>query len=146
MGYWTGDRDVTGGESVGKDKYSATLGWGDNTKDKYWVYGEYLNTKEEQPGATPDVESDGFYVAAGWRPIKKVGLVYRYSECDCEDNIGAPGKRDSTVHTITATYFIQGQMKILAQYDIRSDDIPSADSSNAFRISFNLPFSYRLLK
>lgn len=145
-GYWTGDRDISEGETVGKDKYSATLGWGDNTKDKYWLFGEYLKTTEEQPGAVSDIDSDGFYIAAGWRPTKSVGLVYRYSECDCVNNIGAPGRRDSTVHTITATYFIQGQMKILAQYDVRDDDLPSADSSNAFRISFNLPFSYRLLK
>lgn len=145
-GYWTGDRHVSGQGDVGKDKYSASLGYGDNTKDKYWLMGEYLKTEEDGIGAAPDIESDGFYVAAGWRPTKKIGLVYRYSECDCQDNIGAPGKRDSTVNTFTATYFIQGQMKILAQYDVRSDDRESASSGDAFRIMFSLPFSYRLLK
>jgi hypothetical protein len=37
-------------------------------------------------------------------------------------------------------------MKILAQYDMRSDDRPSASGGDAFRIMFSLPFSYRLLK
>ncbi len=143
-GYWTGDRKV-GGQDLGKDKWSVALGWGNYVKDKYWIFGEYLDAKQEQT-AGPDLESDGFYIAAGWKPTPKTQLTYRYSECDCTDNVGPPGPRDSKVHSIIGEYFIKGNIKVVAQYDIREDDakiVPGAES-DAFRVMLSLPFSYRL--
>lgn len=143
-GYWTGDRKI-GGQQLSKDKWSATLGLGNYVNGKYWIFGEYLSTEQEQP-AGPDLESDGYYIAAGWKPTPKTQLTYRYSECDCTDNIGPPGPRDSRVNSIIAEYFIKGNIKVAAQYDIRHDDadaVPGAES-NAFRIMLSLPFSYRL--
>ncbi len=144
-GYITGQRKVLG-EAVGRKRYSATAGWGNNITDKYWIFGEYLKTNEKQPNNAPNVKSDGFYIATGWRPIHKVGLMYRYSECDCEDNIGPPGKRDSRVHTFSATYWLKGHMKILAQYDIRNESRAKSPNGNAFRVYFSVPFSYRVTK
>ncbi len=140
-GYWTGDREV-GGRDLSKDKWSLAAGWGNYVKDKYWAYAEYLETDEEQGGGAPDVEADGFYVAAGFKPSKKTHLTYRYSECDCGDNVGPPGPRDSEVHTFTAEYFIKGNMKLLAQYDVRDDDLGTDD--NAYWLYLSMPFSYRL--
>jgi len=145
--YWTGDRK-TGGQTVGKKKWAVSGGIGDYVNGDYWLLGEYMSTEEKQPGSIPDVNSDGFYIAAGWRPTRKHQLAYRYSSCDCTDNVGPPGKRDSTVNTFTYTYFIKGNLKILAQYDVRDDDlnvVPGA-RSNAFRIMFSMPFSYRLTR
>lgn len=143
-GYWTGDREVAG-QKLDKKKWTVSAGWGDYVKGKYWALAEYLNAEQEQ-GAGVDIEADGFYVAAGWRPIKKVGLTYRYSECDCTENVGPPGKRDSKVHSLIAEYYIKGNMKVMAQYDNRSDDfngVANADS-DAFWLMFSVPFSYRL--
>lgn len=139
-GYWTGDRQV-GGQDLGKDKWSAALGWGNYVKDKYWAFGEYLSYEQEQP-AGPDIEADGFYLAAGWKPTNKTQLIYRYSECDCTENAGPPGPRDSQVHSIIGEYYIKGPIKVMAQYDIRDDDV-NVDG-DSFRIMLSLPFSYRL--
>lgn len=142
-GYWTGDREVSG-QSLGKDKYSLSAGWGNYVKDKYWIFGEYLNAEQEQSSGA-DIEADGFYIAAGWRPAKKWHLTYRYADCDCEENVGPPGRRDSQVHTLSAEYYIKGQMKIVAQYDMRDDDLDSVANADGdkFWLMFSMPFSYR---
>ena len=146
-GYWIGEREFSG-EEVDKTKYSATIGYGNFIKDKYWIMAEYLDTDEEQPLNADDVESDGFYIAAGWKPHPRWKLVYRYSECDCEENIGPPGPSDTEQHTFSLTHFLKGQMKIVAQYDINNDDLGVVDfkDDNAFRVYFSMPLSYRITK
>lgn len=142
--YWTGERKVSG-QQLDKKKWSASAGWGNYVNAKYWALAEYLSTEEEQLSGN-DVESDGFYVAAGWRPTQKVSLTYRYSECDCTDNVGPPGKRDSKVNSLIAEYALKGNIRVMAQYDIRNDDsnaVANGDS-DAFWLMFSLPFSYRL--
>lgn len=138
-GYWTGDRDV-GGQTLGKKKWSAAAGWGNYVNGKYWVMAEYLNAEQEQT-VGPDIEAEGFYVAAAWKPTAKTQLTYRYSECDCIENVGPPGVRDSQVHSVIGEYFIKGHIKIAAQYDFRSDDANT--ESDAFRVMLSLPLSYR---
>lgn len=143
-GYWTGDREVSG-QSLGKDKWTLSAGWGNYIKDKYWVMAEYLNAEQEQSSGG-EIEADGFYAAAGWRPTKKVHLTYRYSDCDCEENVGPPGPRDSRVHSLVGEYFIKGNMKVMAQYDHRSDDLNAVANAegDAFWLMFSMPFSYRV--
>ena len=146
-GYWLGKRKFSG-TRVDKTKYSATIGYGNFIKDRFYFIAEYLNTDEEQPSGADDVESDGFWTAVGYRPHPRWKMVYRYSECDCEDNIGPPGRSDTEQHTFALTHYLKGQMKIVAQYDINNDDYGAVDfkDDNAFRIYFSLPLSYRIIK
>ncbi len=142
-GYWTGERLVSG-EKLDKEKMSFSAGWGDYVNGKYWILGEYLETDEDQAGGLSNLESDGYYVAGGFKLPNDDLLVYRYSACDCEENAGPPGVRDSEVHTLTYSHFIKGQMKIVAQYDARSDDLPGASDNDTFKVYFSLPFSHRI--
>ena len=143
-GYWTGDRKVSG-QQLGKKKWSASAGIGNYVNGKYWIFGEYFNLKQEQTTG-PDIEDKGYYIAAGWKPTPKTQLTYRYSQCDCTDNVGPPGARDSRVHSIIGEYFIKGNIKVVAQYDIRDDkaDLVANADSNAYWLMLSLPFSYRV--
>lgn len=109
------------------------------------AFSKYLSA-ELGRNSCGEIEADGFYAAAGWRPTKKVHLTYRYLDCDYEENMGPPGPRYSRVHSMIDQYFTKANMKVIAQYDNRSDDLNAVANAegDAFWLMFSIPLSYRL--
>lgn len=145
VGAWMGSRG-SGAAELGHKKWVASVGWGDDVKSPYWVAAGYMGSTQEQPAGTDSIFVQGGYMALGWSPHTSTRLTYRFSLCECEENLGPPGPRNSRVHSVTAAYHIHKHVRLLSQYDYRTDTlgvVPNAEG-HAFRAILSLPFAYTI--
>lgn len=141
VGHWRGRRTV-GNAAPDKRKWVASVGWGDVVDGRLWFLAEYLRTSEDLISDGAPLVAEGFYAAVGWRIRSRAQLVYRIARCWCTSNPARP--RDSEVHTVTATYWISGQSKLMVHYDLRRDRAQSSNDADALRIFVSAPFSFRM--
>lgn len=145
IGYATG---VTGApkEDRSRVRHAATLVYNDFKKDKWWLWGEYMHATDERESGVKDLTADGFFVAAGFRPIQKLELVARHSQFDRDKDTK---KTTRSVNSVMVNYTRDDGIRIQTQYNMANEDNWAAVAGtvypdDTFTMRFSVPLFAKL--
>ena len=149
IGNTTESNLVKGEKERSRVRHAVTLVYNDFKKDKWWLWAEYMHAKDEQDKALnqADLKADGFFVAAGFRPVPKIELVARHSQFDRDKSDNDATRK---VNSLIANYTRNDGIRIQAQFNKASDNWSKVSPANTvypndtFTVRFSVPFYAKL--
>jgi len=135
-----------GGEARDRTRHALTVVYNDFKKDKWWLWGEYMYATDEQAAGVDDVDADGYFLAAGFRPTPKIELVVRHSEFDRNKDVKDDTRR---VDSLILNYTRDDGIRVQAQYNEASEDnwantAGTVYANDTFTMRFSVPIYAKL--
>ncbi len=151
------------GMSYQQQKFALDLRYGNYMTDPLWVWYEYQHAKDtQQPGAHGPGVARGWFAAAGWRPVKHVMAVFRYSTYNSENIEPVVGSGTGPMFTpnytgvagvstsldqesLIGVYLANKGTRYYVEWDRTSFNNTGAPTDNAVSVMVSLPFGVRLI-
>ncbi len=153
-----------GSGSLQQKRYAIDLRYGNYIKDPLWLWYEYQNATNEQPGTTNNGLARGWFAAAGFHPVKKYMGVFRYSTFNTENldtvssgmstTVGAgstatftgPGQAVSLdQESLVGVYLARKGVRYYVEFDHTTYNNSTLPADNAVSVMLSVPFGVRLL-
>ncbi|GEM_PF-2489651 len=139
-GVWTGTETVAG-TNLGRTKFALDARYGNYLKDSFWIWGEYQHADDEQAGAAPNLKAQSWFVSGGYRPVRWLEAVVRYSSYQPDTSVGNYVNMTSVVGTVFGSHHV----RYLLEYDHRTFPGFGKRSDNRVNMEISVPFSISLM-
>ncbi|MHB1567240.1 MAG: porin [Acidiferrobacter sp.] len=151
------------GASYQQQKYAIDLRYGNYIKDPLWVWYEYQHARDtQQPGVAGPGLARGWFAAGGYRPVKHVMAVFRYSTYNSENiepvavstagPVLAPHYANAAGATtsldqesLIGVYLARRGVRYYLEWDHTTYNNSGAPADNAVSVMVSLPFGARLI-
>ncbi|MHB1566911.1 MAG: hypothetical protein ACYCXG_09390 [Acidiferrobacter sp.] len=152
------------GASYQQQKYAIDLRYGNYVKDPLWLWYEYQHARDtQQPGVAGPGLARGWFAAAGYRPVKHVMAVFRYSTYNSENvepvavttngpvlaphYTGAAGLSTSLDQdSLIGVYLARRGVRYYLEWDHTTYNNTGAPTDNAISVMASVPFGDRILR